>query len=221
VNPVTTPRPKPRFRGVLHHFGAFVAVGAGAVLVAMAPPGRATLGIAVFVGSLVWMLGVSALYHRPMWPPNTRARLKRLDHGSIFILIAGTYTPVALLALPPAQAQALLTVVWSGAALGLFLTLAWIRRPRLVTTLIYLTLGWVALAYVGPLRAALDAKSAALILAGGVLYSVGALIYALRRPDPVPAVFGYHEVFHALVLLASASHFAAVVLLAQSWQPAL
>lgn len=205
---------KPLLRGVSHQFAFFIALGAGAVLVAMAPSPRAAFAAGVFAGSLAWLLGVSALYHRPMWPLHVREIWKRIDHASIFVLIAGTYTPICLLTLPPDVGSSLLTIAWVGAGIGMLQAVFWVRsKPRVVSALFYLALGWLAVAYFAPMRASLDGTSFGLIVGGGLLYTVGAIVYALRRPNPVPRVFGYHEVFHVFVILASASHFAAVVML--------
>jgi hemolysin III len=206
-------RVKPKWRGVQHQFAFFVALGAGAVLVAMAPPGRATWGALVFVLSLDWLLGVSALYHRPMWPLHVRERLKHFDHASIFVLIAGTYTPVCLLALPAEDSRFLLTCAWVGAGLGVLSSLLWVRRPRVVTAILSLSLGWLAVVYVEPIYRGIAAVPFWLVVAGGVLYTLGAIGYALRRPNPWPGHFGYHEVFHTLVVLAAGTHFAAILML--------
>lgn len=200
---------KPRFRGVSHQIAFFVSLVAGGVLLAVAPD-QARVAVTVFALSLSWLLGVSALYHRPMWPPEMRARLKRLDHASIFLLIAGTYTPFCLLALPPAEGHTLLVAVWSAAIAGAVLFVLWPSRPRGLSSALYVALGLFALGYLRAMIAALDSTSFVLFALGGVVYIVGAVIYALRFPNPNPAVFGYHEVFHALVVLACGMHFAAV-----------
>ncbi len=210
--PSATPKKvKPRYRGISHLLAFFATCGAGSMLVVMAAPGLPTLAAAVFVGALVWQLGFSAFYHVPMWPLRVRARLRRVDHASIFILIAGTYTPVCLFALPRATAQALLAGVWTGAAVGFLIALLWENRPHFVMAGLCLALGWAAVLYAPELYQALSAANLSLLLLGGLFYSGGAIVYALRRPNPAPAVFGYLEVFHVLVLLASACHFAAVV----------
>ena len=202
---------KPRFRGVSHQMAFVVAVFAGALFVAATPAGLPRFAVTVFTTSMMWLLGVSALYHRPMWRPDIRAWLKRLDHASIFLLIAGTYTPFCLLALPPAQGHVLLTFVWSGAALGILMVMIWPNRPRVLSSVVYVGLGVSALAYIRAIFAALDGTSFALFGLGGLFYISGAVIYALRRPNPNPAVFGYHEVFHVFVVIACAMHFASIV----------
>ncbi len=207
---VTLPS-KPRMRGVLHQWAFFVAIVAGAALVAAAPPGRATLATAIYAFTVVGLFGVSALYHRVNWSSIAARRwMRRLDHSMIFLVIAGTYTPFALLALHGSLATAILIVVWAGAFGGIVLNLVWIDAPRWVTALVYVALGWVAVIAFPSLFDALGVTATALVAAGGVLYTLGALVYALRRPDPAPTVFGYHEIFHALVVAAAALQYAVV-----------
>jgi hemolysin III len=205
------PKVKPRLRGVSHQMACVVAVFAGARLISATPPGLARFAVTVFAGSLVWLLGVSALYHRPMWRQDIRLWLRRLDHASIYLLIGGTYTPFCLLVLPPAQGHVLLGFVWGGAALGILLALLWPHRPRVFAAAVYVVLGLSALAYIRPIFMALDGASFTLFALGGVFYITGAVVYAFRWPDPNPAVFGYHEIFHVLVVIACAAHFAAIV----------
>lgn len=200
---------KPRFRGVLHQIAFFVSLVAGAVLVAATPAGKARLAVGIFALSLAWLLGVSALYHRPMWPPSMRARLKRLDHASIFLLIAGTYTPFCLLVLGD-HGQALLVAIWCGAVVGAVVIVSWPSRPRAFASALYVALGLLALVDIRSIMAVLDGTSFTLFVAGGAVYVVGAVVYALRKPNPNPLIFGYHEVFHALVILACGMHFAAI-----------
>ncbi|HSI04722.1 MAG: hemolysin III family protein [Myxococcota bacterium] len=202
---------KPRLRGVSHQMAFVAATFAGALLIAATPAGVARFSVTVFAVSLIWLLGVSALYHRPMWREDIRAWLKRLDHASIFLLIAGTYTPFCLLVLQPQQGHVLLGFVWAGAALGIVMVLLWPNRPRVLSAAVYVGLGVSALAYIRPIFAALDGASFSLFALGGVFYISGAVIYALRRPNPNPAVFGYHEVFHVFVVIACTMHFAAIV----------
>jgi hemolysin III len=202
---------KPRLRGVSHQMAFVVATFAGALLIAATPTGLARFAVTVFATSLIWLLGVSALYHRPMWREDIRAWLKRLDHASIFLLIAGTYTPFCLLVLPPAQGHVLLGFVWGGAVAGIVMVLVWPHRPRVLSAVVYVGLGVSALAYIRSIFTALDATSFTLFALGGAFYISGAVIYALRRPNPNPAVFGYHEVFHVFVVIACTMHFAAIV----------
>jgi hemolysin III len=201
---------KPRLRGVLHQYAFFVSLALGVSLVALAPAGRAKLAAVIYALAVSGLLGTSALYHRVTWSKRVRAWMRRLDHSMIFVLIAGTYTPFALLVLSGTLARAILIVVWAGAAAGVVLKLAWITAPRWVTAGVYVALGWVAIAAMPDLASALGAAAVALVMAGGVLYTAGAVIYALKRPNPVPTVFGYHEVFHALVVAAAAAHFAVI-----------
>ncbi len=202
---------RPRLRGVSHQWAFFVSVGLGAALVLTAPPGRAMLAAAVYAGSVVALFATSALYHRAAWrSPSVRRWMRRLDHSAIFLLIAGSYTPFALLAIRGTLGSVVLIVIWSGALAGVALKLAWIDAPRWLVALIYVGLGWVALAAAPTLVSSLGAAAVAMVAAGGVLYTAGAVVYARQRPDPAPAVFGYHEVFHALVAVAAAMQFAAV-----------
>jgi hemolysin III len=206
---------KPKLRGVFHEYAFPVAVLAGAALVIAAPDGRAKIAAAIYAFSLAALLGVSALYHRVNWQrPASRRWARRLDHSMIFLLIAGTITPFALLVLHGAFANAILIAVWAGAAVGIVVEVVWIDAPKWVTALVYVCVGWIgALAFPA---IAIDAGigAAALIAIGGVLYTTGAVVYARERPDPNPAVFGYHEIFHVLVLGAAAAHFAAIAIYA-------
>jgi hemolysin III len=202
---------KPRLRGVLHQWAFFVAIAAGAAIVVAAPSGRAKFAIAVYALSVVGLFGVSAVYHRVNWVSAAARRwMRRLDHSMIFFLIAGTYTPFALLVLDGTLATAILIAVWGGAAAGVVLNLAWSDPPKWVTAIVYVTLGWVAIVAFPEMFSELGVVAVTLVAAGGVLYTSGAVVYALRRPDPAPAVFGYHEVFHLLVIVAAALQFAAV-----------
>jgi hemolysin III len=205
---------KPRLRGVFHQYAFFVSLGSGTLLVLLAGTTRALVAAAVYAVSVSALFGVSALYHRGNWTPPARLRLRRLDHSMIFLLIAGTYTPVGLLVLRGASAVAVLTVVWGGAVAGIVLELAWAGAPRWLRGVVYLALGWVAVVATPQLLDRLGVAGLLLIVAGGLVYSAGAVVYALRRPDPVPAVFGYHEVFHLLVIAGVAAHFLAISLFA-------
>jgi hemolysin III len=207
----SVPNVKPRLRGVFHQWAFFVSVVAGAVLVSIAPAGRATLATAIYAVTVAGLFGVSAVYHRVDWTSESARRwMRRLDHSMIFCLIAGTYTPFALLVLDGGLATAILIGVWGGALAGIVLNLVWIDSPKWVTAIVYITLGWVAIVTLPDLASELGAAAIALIGAGGVLYTAGAVIYALRRPNPVPAVFGYHEIFHLLVIVAAALQFAVI-----------
>lgn len=202
---------KPLLRGVLHEVAFFLALVAGLALILAAPGRTATVACTIYVMSLCGLLGTSALYHRVNWAPRARQRMRRLDHAAIFVLIAGTYTPLAL-TLPASAAQRVLLIVWIGAGVGLIRALFWITAPKWVVAVLALAVGWGAVFYLPDIRSATSGVVLALIATGGVLYSLGALAYAFKRPNPWPRVFGYHEIFHALVVLAEAAHFAAVVL---------
>jgi hemolysin III len=205
------PLPKPRLRGVLHKWAFFASLGLGAVLVILAPGGRGTLAAAIYAASVAALFGVSALYHRIDWKSAvSRKRMRRLDHTMIFVLIAGSYTPFALLVLDGTLATVILLAVWGGALAGALMKLLWIDAPKWLVAGTYVLLGWVAVAAFPGLLEELGLAPTALVAAGGVLYTVGAVVYALKRPDPAPAVFGYHEVFHALVIAAAALQYAVI-----------
>src|SRR5512133_1683618 len=198
---------KPLLRGRSHEIAAAVSIFAWAALALVADGGRARAAANVYGASLFTLFLVSALYHRRTWTPRARLFMRRLDHSAIFVLIAGTYTPFCLL-LPSASGLRLLAIVWSGAAAGVVQAVVWPRAPKRLVAVLYVVLGWVVVPVLPGLRAALGGGALALLLAGGAAYTVGAGVYALRRPDPFPRVFGYHEVFHALVVVAAACHFA-------------
>jgi len=204
---------KPRLRGVSHQYAFVVSLGSGTLLL-LAATTRASVAAAIYAASVSALFGVSALYHRGTWTGPARRRLRRLDHAMIFLLIAGTYTPVGLLVLEGTLATVVLAVVWGGAVAGIVLELAWTTAPSWLGGTVYLTLGWVAVAAMPQLFARLGGAGGLLLVAGGLVYSAGAAVYALRRPDPVPAVFGYHEVFHLLVIAGVAAHFLAISLFA-------
>jgi hemolysin III len=203
--------PKPRMRGVTHQWAFFVSVIAGAALVIAAPAGTARLVVGIYAFTVAALFGTSALYHRINWSSiGARRWMRRLDHSMIFLLIAGTYTPFAVLVLDGPLATVILIVVWVGAVGGIVLKLAWVDVPKGVMALIYVALGWVALAAFPELISELGFTGGGMVIAGGLLYTAGALVYAFKRPDPVPTVFGYHEVFHAFVIAAAALQYAVV-----------
>jgi hemolysin III len=207
---------RPRLRGWLHVWACVVSLAAGAVLVAVAAatrgarPGAAT---AIYALTVSLLFGTSALYHRLNWSPSKHAVMARLDHSMIFVFIAGTYTPFAVLSLPSASGRVVLAVVWTGAVAGLVLRSSWPTAPRWLAVPLYLGLGWVAVFVLPDLLRHGGVAAFVLLLAGGALYTVGAVIYGLRRPDPVPHVFGYHEVFHLCTVLAAICHYIAVWLI--------
>ena len=201
---------KPSLRGVFHQYAFFVAIVAGAVLVAVSDSAQELVATWIYAVALAAMFGVSALYHRVNWR-STRVRtwMRRLDHSTILLLIAGTYTPFALLAFDGRVGDVILVVVWCGAAAGLVLNLAWVDAPKWLTALVFIALGWVGVVAV-PELLDLGVAPLVLVVVGGGLYTLGAVTYALRRPNPVPGTFGYHEIFHVLVIAAAAVHFIAI-----------
>jgi hemolysin III len=201
---------KPRLRGVSHQYAFFVSLACGVGLILAASGGRARVAATVYAVAVSALLGTSALYHRVTWRPRARRWMRRLDHSMIFVLIAGTYTPVALLALHGTLATTILVVIWAGAVGGVVFKLAWIDAPKWLFAAVYVALGWVAVAVMGQLPAAIGWLGVAGLAAGGLLYTAGAMVYASGRPNPVPKVFGYHEVFHALVLAAVGLHYAVI-----------
>jgi hemolysin III len=202
---------KPRWRGVLHQWACLSSVPLGIALVLAAEGARARIAVTVYALSLVALFGVSAIYHRISWHSlSARRWMRRLDHAMIFLLIAGTYTPFAVLVLHGTLAVAILIAVWAGAVAGVLFKLVWIDAPKWLLALVYVALGWVALAALPQLAATIGLAAVALLGLGGVLYTLGAVVYAVGRPDPVPLVFGYHEVFHALVIVAAALQYSVI-----------
>ena len=205
---------KPRFRGVSHQWAFFLSLGAGAALVLAASGARAVIAMSIYAFSLSAMLGTSALYHRVTWTPDVRRWMRRLDHTMIFVFIAGTYTPFALLVMHGSLASAVLVVVWTTAAAGMILNLVWISAPYWFSAVVYLGTGWVAIVTLPQLWNEIGPAGVGLIALGGALYTAGAVVYARRKPDPRPQVFGYHEIFHVLVIAAAAVQYAAVAIYA-------
>ena len=204
---------KPTWRGWIHAATFPLAIVLGAILIVMADGAAAKISSAIFVASSLLLFGISALYHRFAWGDTTRRLLKRLDHANIFLLIAGSYTPITVLALPPEKAVLLLWLVWGGAALGIGFRVFWIGAPRWLYVPLYVVLGWAAVMFVVDFFQA-NAVMMTLILAGGLCYTVGAIIYGLKRPNPFPGRFGFHEIFHTLTLLAFLCHWTAIYLVA-------
>jgi hemolysin III len=201
---------RPRMRGLTHQYAFFVAVALGAALVSTAPGGRATVAAAIYAVAVCGLFGVSALYHRITWSASARRWMRRLDHSMIFVFIAASYTPVALLVLHGELAVSILCVVWGGALAGAVMKLFWIDAPKWLAAALYVVLGWVAVAALPDLWDALGWLSLGAFGLGGALYTAGAIIYARGRPNPWPRVFGYHEIFHVLVIAAAATHYAVI-----------
>jgi hemolysin III len=201
---------RPLLRGVLHEVAFVLAVAAGIVFVVETDGARRTVAAAVFACSAATMLAVSAVYHRVTWSPRARLRMRRADHAGIYVLIAGTYTPVGLLALHGALQNVVLAVVWSGAGVAIVLKLAWVHAPKWLSAAIAIGLGWVGVAAIPQLAHADGIAPVLLIATGGLAYTAGGIVYARRRPDPIPAVFGYHELFHALTLVGLALQYTAI-----------
>jgi hemolysin III len=204
-------RVKPKLRGVFHEAGFYAALAAGTVVVATAEPGRGRAAAVIFSSCVAVCFGASALYHRPTWSPRARARLARLDHAGVYLLIAGSYAPFGLLVLSAGWAVPILTVVWTGALVAIMVKLFWLHAPKWVSALIGLTLGWIGAAAFSQLLK-LPATALLLIIGAALLYTAGAVVYALRRPDPFPRVFGYHELFHVLTVAATACEYVVIVL---------
>ena len=204
---------KPTWRGWIHAGTFPVAIAAGIVLIALADGAAAKWACAIFMATSVLLVGNSALYHRFNWGPRTKAVLKRIDHANIMLLIAGTYTPIAVLALPPQKGTVLLVLVWTGALLGILFRVFWINAPRWLYVALYLLLGWAAVMYLVDLLEA-NVAMMVLVIIGGLLYTGGAVCYALKKPNPWPGRFGFHEIFHVCTVLAFLCHWTACLLIA-------
>jgi len=209
VSTAPTPR-KPRLRGVSHQWGFIVSLACGAALIALAPSGRAVVAAAIYAAAVSALLGTSTLYHRIDWRPAARRWMRRLDRSMIYVLIAASYTPFALLALHGALATVVLLLVWAGACGGVLLQLVWPDHPKWVAVVVSVTLGWVVVITLTQLPGTIGWGAIGALAVSGALYTTGAVVYARERPNPWPGVFGYHEVFHALVLAAAAIHYAVV-----------
>lgn len=200
---------KPRLRGVFHEVGFYAAVGLAIPLSVTAEPGRARAAAIVFSACVAWCFGASALYHRPTWTPVVRSWLARLDHAGIYLLIAGTYTPFGLLVLSRDWAIPVLSIVYAGAAGAIAMKLFWVRAPKVLSATIGIGLGWVAVVAITQL-AKIGAAGLTLIVGGGLFYTLGGIVYARRKPDPRPALLGYHELFHLCTIAAAACQYAAI-----------
>jgi hemolysin III len=201
---------RPRLRGVLHAVGLVGACVAGALLIAYAPGGKVTAAAAVFAGSAALCLALSTTYHLVPWPPRAHLVMRGVDHAGIYVLVAGTYTPVGLLALHGVLQRVVLTVVWAGAAVATAVRLAWRSAPGWFTAVVALALGWAGVAALPQLVERAGLAPVVLLALGGIAYTLGAIVFASHRPDPAPRVFGYHEVFHALTIVALACQYAAI-----------
>jgi hemolysin III len=205
---------KPRLRGWLHLATAPATLAAGVVLVALSPTATTRLGSAVYAVCSVMLFTVSAVYHRGRWSPRVNGVLQRFDHANIFLLIAGTYTPFGLLLLRGTDRIVMLSVIWSGAVMGMAFRVLWLGAPRWLYTPIYIGLGWAAVFFLPQFAAGshrlgvgLGAVVLSLIALGGALYTLGGVVYGFKRPDPWPRWFGFHEVFHTCTILAFVTHY--------------
>ena len=210
-SPVTECAERPRLRGVIHQAAFAVAIVVGALLIAYADEdARTRAAAAIFAASVAAMFGVSALYHRVTWSPRVRPWMRRLDHAGIYLLIAGSYTPVGLISIHGTLQRVVLAIVWTGAAAAILLKFAWVDAPKWLAAVIAIALGWVGVAAMPQVFHSAGAAAVTLLAVGGLAYTAGAIVYAVRRPDPVPLIFGYHEVFHALTIVAVACQYVAI-----------
>jgi hemolysin III len=201
---------KPKLRGWLHAATAPLSLAAGIVLIALSPNASTRIGSAIFAGSALVLFTVSAVYHRGTWSPKVWAVLRRFDHANIFLLIAGSYTPFTLLLLEGRDRTVLLTVVWVGAALGILFRIFWAGAPRWLYTPIYVALGWAAIFYFAEFVENAGTAVLTLMVVGGALYTLGGVVYGLKRPNPWPTWFGFHEVFHTLTIVAFITHYVGI-----------
>lgn len=201
---------RPRMRGLLHAYAAPIAAAVGIGVLALADDARSRTGVGVWVMTMTALFAVSATYHRGRWRPAVRAWLQRIDHSMIFVFIAGSYTPFCLLLLEGSKSWLVLSITWGGALAGVATRLVWHTAPRWLFGPMYIALGWVAVVVLPDLVRSAPVYTNVLLLVGGLLYTVGAVVFATRRPDPVPHVFGYHEVFHALTVIAASCHAVAI-----------
>jgi hemolysin III len=201
---------RPLLRGVLHQAAFSISLVVGTLLVVEADGARRHVAAAAFAGSVALCFGASALYHRVTWTPPVRMWMRRIDHAGVYLLIAGTYTAVCLLGLSGAWRWSVLAIVWTGAGAAIVLKFVWVSAPKWLAAVIGISLGWVGVAAMPQLVAHLDPAAVGLLLAGGMLYTLGGVVYARGRPDPKPTVFGYHEVFHALTIVAVACQYVAI-----------
>lgn len=206
---------KPTWRGWIHAGTFPLTIAAGIVLIVLADGPAAKWSSAVFMLTSMMLFGISALYHRFNWKPRTKVMLKRFDHANIFLLIAGTYTPLAVLALPPSKGILLLAMVWGGTFLGITFRVFWVHAPRWLYVALYILLGWASVMYIGDLLHA-NLAMMILVVVGGLAYTAGAVIYGMKKPNPIPGVFGFHEIFHTLTVVAFMCHWTAILLIAMN-----
>ena len=206
---------RPRLRGRLHQVAFFISILACAILIAKTQTRIGLIASIIYSIGVLSMFGISALYHRVFWEKKPRAIMKRLDHSAIFILIAGSFTPVCLFALSEQDGQKLLILIWSIAVLGVLKSVFWVSAPKPVSALFYVIMGWLGLPYISEFNKYLGTENVAIILAGGIFYSIGAAFYALRKPKLSPIFFSYHELFHAFTIIAAALHFYVVYQICQ------
>ena len=208
----TTEDVKPTWRGWIHAGVLQIAITGGIVLVVLADGLTAKIAAAVFFASSILLFGTSAIYHRFNWKPKAKKALKRFDHANIFLLIAGSYTPITLLALPQEKGLLLIVAIWATALLGIGFRVFWLGAPRWLYVIIYIVMGWAAVVFL-PDFVAVNLAMMVLILAGGLMYTIGAVFYALKKPNPVPGHFGFHEIFHSFTVLAFLCHWTAVLII--------
>ncbi len=202
-----TVKVKPLLRGYFHQEAFYIAIGACALLIAKSTGPKMLAASVIYTIGLLMMLGISALYHRPTWNPKSRALMKRFDHSAIFVQIAGTMSPLCLLALPEREGQHLMLVAWISTIAGILQAFFWSSAPKFVTASFYVVMGWLALPYLTELKSSLGGAKLSMIVIGGVIYTLGAIGYATKRPRLAPAIFGYHEFFHACTIVAATLHF--------------
>lgn len=207
---MTKPATKPKLRGWFHQEAFFVSLGAGILLVLKSTTTPSLIGSTVYALGLLLLFGVSAVYHRPFWQPHQRAFMRRLDHSSIFIFIACSMTAMGLLAMPAASAQKLIILIWSVALFGTLKAFFWTNAPKWFSSTLYALAGWIVFPFLPEMRLALSDVDLALIFAGGIIYTLGAVFYALKRPKLWGHVFGYHELFHVCTIIAATLHFAVI-----------
>ena len=204
------PHDKPILRGVFHQAAAWCALGGGAVLVSVSKTMEAAIAAAIYAASLIAQFTVSGIYHRVQWTARARAFMRRADHSAIFVLIAGTYTPITMLALTGDDGRRLLITIWIGAAAGVLMSLFWVTAPKALVAILAIALGWTIVPYFNETRRLLGGDIW-VVLAGGIAYTFGAIVYAVKRPNPWPRVFGYHEIFHVLTIVGAMLHFVVVL----------